>query len=70
MLKKKTKPWIEKLEDDLERGYPKFLKFVREQTKVIKNWLFFYQPENKTYEMLHIFDILVIIYVAIRLANS
>ena len=70
MTIQKLKVEIDPLEAKLEKEYAKFLKYAKREFKIIKKWLFFYQPENKMDAMLHIFDIFVIIYVAIRLANS
>ena len=69
MLKQKNKVEIHPLEVKLEKQYAKFLKFARKEVKKIKKWLFFYQPENKVDEMLHIIDILVVIYITIRLTS-
>ena len=69
MIKKKIQDKVHPLEAKLEKEYNKFRKFSRREVPKIKNWLFFYRPDNKVDEMLHIIDILVLIYLTIRLTS-
>ena len=68
MLKKKPKkePLEEKAEQYLNRSW--FI--IKREWKRIRKWLFFYQPEDKMDEMIHIFDIIVIIYITVRLVSA
>ena len=69
MIKKKINVEPDPLEVKLEKECANFFKYAKREAKVIKNWLFFYKPENKVDEMLHIIDILVVLYLTIRLSS-
>lgn len=67
-----TKKKLKKNEPDpVELKAEKFLnsswKFIKKESIRIINWVFFYQEKDKKYKMIHIIDILVLIYLALRL---
>jgi hypothetical protein len=64
---------IDELEKNLEKyereSWKKGRKLVKKWSKIIVNWLFFYQPEDQGHAMFHILDVIAIIYLIIRLAG-
>ena len=56
-------------EDPLRKPFKRFVRLVIKEVKRAKNWLFFYQPKDKFDEMIHIFDLIVLVYLAIRLLS-
>jgi len=65
---------LDKYERKLERyerkSWKKGRKLVKKGTKILVNWLFFYQPRDTGHGMLHIVDIIALIYLALRLTRG
>lgn len=70
MPNKKPTAELHPLEERLEKNLSKLWKLTKKQAKILKEWLFFYQPENKMDATLHIFDIIAIFYITLRLVNG
>lgn len=69
MPKKKPPVELHPLEIKAEKALSRLWKVTKKEVKIVKKWLFFYQPENKMDAMFHIFDIFVIIYITLRLTK-
>ena len=69
MKKKKLNEIPNWPEDPLRKPYKRLVRLVIKEGKRIVNWLFFYQPRDKNYAMLHIFDIIILVYLTIRLLS-
>ena len=57
-------------EDPLRKPVKRLWVLVKREAKRAKKWLFFYQPKDTFDEMLHIFDVIVLIYLTIRLLRG
>ena len=68
-MKRKTKNDIDPLELKLELFLSKSWHIIQRESKRAVKWLFFYQPESKMEGNLHIFDVLVLVYLTIRLMS-
>ena len=66
MIKPKTDP----LELKAEQFLSKTWVIIKRETKRLQNWLFFYKKEDKMDGILHMLDVIAIIYIAIRLAEG
>lgn len=67
-----TKKKLKKNEPDptelkIEKWLSRVWLFIKRESKRIIEWLFFYQNKDKKYKMIHIIDIIVLIYIALRL---
>jgi len=58
-------PTNQKLEKLLDRSW----KFIKKESIRSIRWLFFYQPESKFMANIHIFDIIILVYLVFRLAK-
>jgi hypothetical protein len=69
MIKRKLKFETDPLELKAELFLKRVWIFIKKESKRIIKWLFFYKPENKMDAILHIIDVLTIIYILTRLSN-
>lgn len=70
MPNKKPTAELHPLEEEARKKLEKIWKLAKKQAKILKKWLFFYQPENKMDASLHMIDIIAILYITLRLVNG
>jgi hypothetical protein len=59
-----------KLESLERRLWKKGRKVIRKEGKLLVKWLFFYIPDSMEDAILHIVDVLCLVYIALRLAGG
>jgi hypothetical protein len=59
-----------KLESLERRLWKKGRKVIRKEGKLLVKWLFFYIPDSMGDAILHIVDVLCLVYIALRLAGG
>jgi len=65
MIKPKTDP----LELKAEQFLSKTWVIIKKESKRLQNWLFFYKKEDKMDGILHMLDVIAIIYIVLRLSK-
>lgn len=65
-LKFKPDPTELKVEKFLDKSWC----IIKKESKRLFNWTFFYKPKGKFDKMLHVVDILALLYIAIRISKG